>query len=84
MIEVAPVRTRASRLRVSSAVSLGALLVLCVLSLAIGTRTIPPTEVVTPSLVADVFDVGCQVVTDPVSGTPPVIPHRPAPPGHGQ
>lgn len=33
-----------------------------------------PAAVVTPSLVADVFDVRCQVTTDPVSGTPLVIP----------
>ncbi|WP_414636497.1 ABC transporter ATP-binding protein [Actinophytocola sp.] len=34
----------------------------------------PPTTVVTPELVEDVFDVRCQVTTDPVSGTPLVIP----------
>jgi len=33
-----------------------------------------PAEVVTPEVVAEVFDVGCQVTTDPVSGTPLVIP----------
>jgi iron complex transport system ATP-binding protein len=34
----------------------------------------PPASVVTPELVSDVFDVRCQVTTDPVSGTPLVIP----------
>jgi iron complex transport system ATP-binding protein len=33
-----------------------------------------PTEVVTPELVEDVFDVRCQVTLDPVSETPLVIP----------
>jgi iron complex transport system ATP-binding protein len=33
-----------------------------------------PASVVTPGLVADVFDVSCQVTADPVSGTPLVIP----------
>ncbi len=33
-----------------------------------------PADVVTPSWVEDVFDVRCQVTTDPVSGTPLVIP----------
>jgi iron complex transport system ATP-binding protein len=33
-----------------------------------------PADVVTPEIVAEVFDVGCQVTTDPVSGTPLVIP----------
>ncbi|MFL6125462.1 ABC transporter ATP-binding protein [Actinophytocola sp.] len=33
-----------------------------------------PSTVVTPELVGDVFDVGCQVTTDPVSATPLVIP----------
>ncbi len=34
----------------------------------------PPAEVVTPATVADVFDLTCQVTTDPVSGTPLVLP----------
>lgn len=34
----------------------------------------PPAEVITPSVVEDVFDVRCQVMADPVSGTPLVIP----------
>jgi iron complex transport system ATP-binding protein len=33
-----------------------------------------PAEVITPATVADVFDLTCQVTTDPVSGTPLVIP----------
>ena len=33
-----------------------------------------PAEVITPAVVAEVFDVRCQVTTDPVSGTPLVIP----------
>jgi len=33
-----------------------------------------PAEVVTPATVEDVFDLTCQVTTDPVSGTPLVIP----------
>ncbi len=33
-----------------------------------------PGEVVTPEMVAEVFDVGCQVTVDPVSGTPLIIP----------
>jgi iron complex transport system ATP-binding protein len=33
-----------------------------------------PTEVVTPGVVEQVFDVRCQVTTDPVSGTPLIIP----------
>ncbi|MFF7678017.1 ABC transporter ATP-binding protein [Actinacidiphila glaucinigra] len=34
----------------------------------------PPDEVITAETVADVFDLRCQVTTDPVSGTPLVIP----------
>ncbi len=34
----------------------------------------PPAAVITPDMVADVFDVQCQVTEDPVSGTPLVIP----------
>jgi len=34
----------------------------------------PPGMVITPELVEDVFDVRCQVTTDPVSETPLVIP----------
>ncbi|MCT2586401.1 ABC transporter ATP-binding protein [Actinophytocola gossypii] len=33
-----------------------------------------PADVVTPDLVSEVFDVTCQIATDPVSGTPLVIP----------
>ncbi|MEU4091799.1 ABC transporter ATP-binding protein [Streptomyces sp. NPDC026673] len=33
-----------------------------------------PTEVITAETVEDVFDLRCQVTTDPVSGTPLVIP----------
>ncbi len=33
-----------------------------------------PAEVITPATVAEVFDVNCQVTTDPVSGTPMIIP----------
>jgi iron complex transport system ATP-binding protein len=33
-----------------------------------------PGEVITAELVADVFDVKCQVIADPVSGTPLIIP----------
>ncbi|MGQ0630063.1 MAG: ABC transporter ATP-binding protein [Sporichthyaceae bacterium] len=34
----------------------------------------PPAEVVTEELVAQVFGLPCKVITDPVSGTPMVIP----------
>ena len=34
----------------------------------------PPGEVVTPELVAEVFDLECRVVADPVTGTPLVLP----------
>lgn len=34
----------------------------------------PPAEVVTAATVEDVFDLRCQITTDPVSGTPLVIP----------
>jgi iron complex transport system ATP-binding protein len=41
-----------------------------------------PEDVITPSLVEEVFGVGCRVVPDPVSGTPLVVPcgrhHSPA------
>jgi iron complex transport system ATP-binding protein len=33
-----------------------------------------PAEVITPATVEEVFDVNCQVATDPVSGTPMIIP----------
>jgi iron complex transport system ATP-binding protein len=33
-----------------------------------------PAEVVTPELVADVFELDCQVVPDPITGTPLVLP----------
>jgi iron complex transport system ATP-binding protein len=35
-----------------------------------------PRDVLTADLVADVFEVPCQVVPDPVSGTPLVVPQR--------
>ncbi|PZF89470.1 ABC transporter ATP-binding protein [Micromonospora deserti] len=35
----------------------------------------PPAEVMTAELVQDVFGLRCQVVTDPASGTPLVIPY---------
>jgi ABC-type cobalamin/Fe3+-siderophores transport system ATPase subunit len=38
----------------------------------------PPTEVVTPELVHDVFGVHCLTVPDPVTGTPLVVPVEPA------
>lgn len=34
----------------------------------------PPTEVVTAAMVAEVFGLACEVVPDPVSGTPLVVP----------
>ncbi|WP_328912279.1 MULTISPECIES: ABC transporter ATP-binding protein [unclassified Streptomyces] len=34
----------------------------------------PPAEVITAATVEDVFDLRCQITTDPVSGTPLVIP----------
>ena len=34
----------------------------------------PPASVVTPALVREVFDLACEVVPDPVTGTPLVIP----------
>jgi iron complex transport system ATP-binding protein len=41
-----------------------------------------PAEVVTEALVRDVFDLECRVVTDPISGTPLIVPigrhHRPS------
>jgi len=36
----------------------------------------PPSEVVTPEVVRDVFGVEATVITDPVAGTPLVLPHR--------
>lgn len=33
-----------------------------------------PSEIVTPSLVTDVFGLPCQVIEDPVSGTPMIVP----------
>jgi iron complex transport system ATP-binding protein len=33
-----------------------------------------PADVVTPALVAEVFDLACQVVADPLTGTPLVLP----------
>ncbi|GAA1367167.1 hypothetical protein GCM10009612_51860 [Streptomyces beijiangensis] len=42
----------------------------------------PPADVVTAAIVEDVFGLRCQVITDPVSSTPLVIPvgrhHTPA------
>ncbi|MFI7447227.1 ABC transporter ATP-binding protein [Nonomuraea sp. NPDC049714] len=34
-----------------------------------------PAEVVTPDLVRQVFDLGCEIIPDPQSGTPMVVPH---------
>ncbi|MCG5212092.1 ABC transporter ATP-binding protein [Streptosporangium sp. KLBMP 9127] len=34
-----------------------------------------PTEIVTARLVADVFDLRCEIVEDPQSGTPLIVPH---------
>ena len=34
----------------------------------------PPGDVVTPDLVAEVFDLECRVVPDPITGTPLVLP----------
>ncbi len=34
-----------------------------------------PAEVVTPDLVRQVFDLRCEVIPDPLSGTPMVVPH---------
>jgi iron-siderophore transport system ATP-binding protein len=42
-----------------------------------------PAAVITAEVVADVFDVGCRITVDPVSGTPLIIPtgrHHLAPP----
>jgi iron complex transport system ATP-binding protein len=33
-----------------------------------------PAEVITPALVRDVFDLGCEVIADPLTGTPLVLP----------
>jgi len=35
-----------------------------------------PADVLTAELVAEVFDAPCQIVPDPVTGTPLVVPHR--------
>jgi iron complex transport system ATP-binding protein len=35
----------------------------------------PPSEIVDAGLVAEVFGLACQVIEDPVSGAPLVIPH---------
>lgn len=35
----------------------------------------PPAEVVTPRLMREVFDVDATIITDPVAGTPLVVPH---------
>jgi iron complex transport system ATP-binding protein len=35
----------------------------------------PPSEIVDAELVAEVFGLGCQVIEDPVTGAPLVIPH---------
>ena len=42
----------------------------------------PPNEVLTAELVAEVFDLPCEVIPDPITGTPLVVPHdrRPQPP----
>ncbi|MFE2867038.1 ABC transporter ATP-binding protein [Embleya sp. NPDC059259] len=46
----------------------------------------PPRDIVTPELVEDVFGLPCQIIDDPVSGTPLVIPlgRRRRPPGHSR
>ncbi|OPC77799.1 iron-dicitrate transporter ATP-binding subunit [Embleya scabrispora] len=48
----------------------------------------PPRDIVTPELVEDVFGLPCQIIDDPVSGTPLVIPlgrrRPPAQPPHPQ
>ncbi len=36
-----------------------------------------PSEVVTPAIVREVFGLECDVIPDPQTGTPLVIPHRP-------
>ena len=38
----------------------------------------PPAEVITAELVGDVFDLRCEVIEDPLTGTPLVLPCRPA------
>jgi iron complex transport system ATP-binding protein len=35
----------------------------------------PPNEVLTAALVAEVFDLPCEVIPDPITGTPLVVPH---------
>jgi len=35
-----------------------------------------PRDIVTPSLISDVFEVECVVIEDPESGAPLVIPRR--------
>ena len=43
----------------------------------------PPAEVITADVVADVFGLRCQIIDDPLTGTPLVLPipaHRPAAP----
>jgi iron-siderophore transport system ATP-binding protein len=34
----------------------------------------PPERVVTPAVIGEVFGIGCRVLTDPVTGTPLVVP----------
>jgi iron complex transport system ATP-binding protein len=34
----------------------------------------PPSEVITPEVVRDVFDLACHVIADPLTGTPLVLP----------
>ena len=34
----------------------------------------PPAEIITEAVVTDVFGLRCQVVADPVAGTPLVVP----------
>ncbi|WP_433065480.1 ABC transporter ATP-binding protein [Dactylosporangium sp. CS-033363] len=42
----------------------------------------PPAEIVTAALVEDVFGLPCEIITDPQSGTPLIVPmHRASPTG---
>jgi iron complex transport system ATP-binding protein len=35
-----------------------------------------PGKIVTATLMRDVFDLACDVMEDPVTGTPLIVPHR--------
>lgn len=37
-----------------------------------------PSQIITPSLIQHVFGLACQIIDDPQSGTPLVVPHHPA------